>query len=245
MFSLGEQTPPPKSLIYKDARHLPSKDLQGPPFWGAHRLRGAVAPRHKCPPEGGALDPRRGGISALPELPDGQDSPPHGHAGQPCGLPTCPRCGAALPTGGRPSGLTRFACRCACRRFSSFPLNTGTGQPCSLLNWCGGARVGVQPAQGGAAPGGLGAASPLPRSARGAGGTPWGPCPPPSGGLLLVAKPPTRTFRSLVCWRLVLTRLPAGGKLAPHGIRNTESRTKDRAGGSSDAAPRPARRRAA
>ena len=31
--------------------------------------------------------------------------------GQRCTLPTCPRYGATLPTGGRPSGLTRCACR--------------------------------------------------------------------------------------------------------------------------------------
>ena len=96
----------------------------------------------------------------------------------------------ALPRGQRPRPHWRVDGPPGCGTLT-------TGQACYLppffkfeitplaLPSCGrGACVRVQRTQGGAAPGGLGAASPLPRRPIGPGGTPWGPCPPPSGGLL-------------------------------------------------------------
>ena len=85
----------------------------------------------------------------------GQAGVGDGHAGQPCGLPTCPRPPTPLTTGVRPSGLTRFACRCACRRFSSF-LQIRKRDPSPLPNRCGGARGRVQRPQGGRQPPGVG-----------------------------------------------------------------------------------------
>ncbi len=70
-----------------------------------------------CPSPGPPPIPARS--TALVVLPDGQLARRDGHDGQPCGLTTCPHCGAALPTGVRPSGLTRFACLAPSALFQS------------------------------------------------------------------------------------------------------------------------------
>jgi len=122
--------------------------------------------RAKCRPGGSAPGrPRTRGPPTRPPLERqcqrtahaarGQAGVGDGHAGQPCGLPTCPRPPTPLTTGVRPSGLTRFACRCACRRFSSF-LQIRKRDPSPLPNRCGGARGRVQRPQGGRQPPGVG-----------------------------------------------------------------------------------------
>lgn len=59
----------------------------------------------------------------------GQAGVGDGHAGQPCGLPTCPRPPTPLTTGGRPTALTRFACQTAGNEFPQTPDCQTVGGP--------------------------------------------------------------------------------------------------------------------
>lgn len=82
--------------------------------WAGPRIRPSVLASLRAGGRFAACSPRTphedpsGNRTCSP--PDGQESPPHGHMDKCKHLTTCPRCGAPLPTGVRPPGLTRFAC---------------------------------------------------------------------------------------------------------------------------------------